>query len=174
MINVFIYAVIVWCANKLCFLHDRPRILPWMKSKSNELDITIHVIASQLSCHCDVISNWLWRHHQNENQASETRRRCVKIKSSFLSPFMDSLYRVRNEIVYVLSWRTVSALTRALFCFATWEINTKFTRSWALKQFVTRVLTLFFICWIAWAAVIVASLVLNNATKVIIAINTVW
>ena len=28
---------------------------------------------------------------------------------------MDSLCRVRNEIVYVLSWRTVSVLTRVLF-----------------------------------------------------------
>ena len=36
-------------------------------------------------------------------------------KSSFLSSFMDSLYRVRNKIMYVLSWRTVSALTRVLF-----------------------------------------------------------
>ena len=38
------------------FLHDRPWILPWIKSISNELDITIHVIASQLSCYCEVIS----------------------------------------------------------------------------------------------------------------------
>ena len=30
-------------------------------------------------------------------------------------------------------------------CFATWEINTKITLSWVLKQFVTRVHTLFYI-----------------------------
>ena len=38
-----------------------------------------HVIASPLSSHCDVISNRLWRHHQNDNRAGETRGRCVKI-----------------------------------------------------------------------------------------------
>ena len=95
------------------FLHDRPWISPWMKSISNVLDITIHVIASQLSGHCDVISNRLWRHQQNENRASEKRGRCVKIV--ILSSFMDSFCRVRNKIIYVLSWRTVSALTRVLF-----------------------------------------------------------
>ena len=61
------------------FLHDRPWILPWITSISNELDITIHVIPWQLSGHCDVISNQLWRHQQNENRATETRGRCVKI-----------------------------------------------------------------------------------------------
>ena len=35
------------------FLHDRSWISPWTKSISNELDITIHVIASQLSGYCD-------------------------------------------------------------------------------------------------------------------------
>ena len=34
---------------------------------------------------------------------------------SFLSSFMDSLFCVRNKIMYVLSCRTVSALTRVLF-----------------------------------------------------------
>ena len=61
------------------FLHDRPWISPWIKSISNELDIIIHMTASQLSGHCDVISNRLWRHQQNENWASETRGRCVNI-----------------------------------------------------------------------------------------------
>ena len=61
------------------FLHDQPWILPWIKSISNELDITIHVIAPQLSGHSDVISNGLWRHQQNENWACETRGQCVKI-----------------------------------------------------------------------------------------------
>ena len=61
------------------FLRSRPRILPWTKSISDELDINAHVIASQLSGHCDVISNRLWRHQQNVNRASETRDRCVKI-----------------------------------------------------------------------------------------------
>ena len=71
------------------------------------------MIGPQLSCYCDVISNRLWRHQQNEDRASETRGRCVKIV--VLSSFMDSLCRVRNKIMYVLSWRTVSAPTRVLF-----------------------------------------------------------
>ena len=37
--------------------------------------------------------------------------------SLFVWSFMDSLCRVRNKIMYVLSWRTVSALTRVLFWF---------------------------------------------------------
>ena len=120
------------------FLHDWSWISPWIQSISNELDIIIQVIASQLSCHCDVTSNRFWRHHQNENRASETRGRCVKLV--VLYSFMDSLCRVRNKIMYVLSWRTVSALTRALFLV---YIHTKITLSWALKRFVTRVHTLF-------------------------------
>ena len=61
------------------FSHERPWISPWIKLISNELDITIHLIASQLSGDCDVISNRLWRHQQNEHRASETRGRCVKL-----------------------------------------------------------------------------------------------
>ena len=41
------------------------KISPWIKSTSNELDITFHVIASQLSGHCGAISNRLWRHQHN-------------------------------------------------------------------------------------------------------------
>ena len=99
--------------NKTLFLHDRPWISPWIKSISNELDIAIHVIASQLSGQCDVIGNRLWRHQLNENWVSETRKRCVKIV--VLSSFMDSFCCVRNKIMYVLLWRTVCALTRVLF-----------------------------------------------------------
>ena len=61
------------------FLHDRPWISPWIKWIFNELDIIIHVIASQLSDYCDVISNRLWRHQQNEDRESGTWERCVKI-----------------------------------------------------------------------------------------------
>ena len=63
----------------------------------------------------------------------------------FLSSFMDLLCHVRNKILYVLSWWSVSAPIRVyLPCrFATREINSKITLSWALKQFVTRVHTLF-------------------------------
>ena len=70
-------------------------------------------------------------------------------RSLFSSSFMDSLCCVRNKLMYVLSWWTVSVLTQVFFgiyfphCFATWEINTKITLLWALKQFITRVDTLF-------------------------------
>ena len=40
------------------FLHDRPWMSPWTKSISNELDITIHVVAPQLSGHWDI-----WHSH---------------------------------------------------------------------------------------------------------------
>ena len=67
---------------------------------------------------------------------------------SFLSSFMDSLFRVRNKLIYVLTCLTVYVLTRVLF----WSLfpsllrntkNTKITFSWAQEQFVTRVHTLF-------------------------------
>ena len=61
------------------FLHELPWILPWIKLISNELDITIHMIASQLSHYCDVIGNWLWRHQQNEDRVSEAPWQYVRI-----------------------------------------------------------------------------------------------
>ena len=64
--------------------------------------------------HYDVISNLLWCHQQNETWASETRGRCVKIVV-FTIIQIDLLCRVRNKIMYELSWRTVAALTRGLF-----------------------------------------------------------
>ena len=64
------------------------------------------VIVTSSTIDCDVIS-------KNDDRASGTRGRCVKIV--VLSSFMDSLCRVRNKIMYVLSWRTVSVLTRVLF-----------------------------------------------------------
>ena len=114
----------------------------------NQINITCHVFASQLSGHCDAIANQLWRHQQNVKRATETRGWCVKIL--VLAQFMDSLCHVRNKIMYVLLWRTVYVLTRVLFwclfsprCCTTREINTKITLSWAHKQFPTWVHTLF-------------------------------
>ena len=95
------------------FLHDRPWISPWIKSICNELDITYHVIASQLSGHCDVISTRLWRLQQNVTE--QVSHGTGVWRSSFLSSFVGSLCRVRNKIMYVLPWRTVYALTRVLF-----------------------------------------------------------
>ena len=79
------------------------------------------MIASQLSGRCDVISNRLWRHQQNKTRTSETRERRVKV-DVFLSSFMYSLCRVRNKILYVLSWRTVSALIRVLFWYSNYPL----------------------------------------------------
>ena len=96
------------------FMHDRTWISwPWIKSISNELNITFRVIVSRLSGYFDVIANQLWRHQHSVNRASETRRRCVKIVVFYL--FMEKLCRVRNTIMYVLWWRTLYALTRVLF-----------------------------------------------------------
>ena len=108
-----VYVLTNLVTNNNYILHDRPRVSRWIKSISNELDVVIHVFASQLSGHCDVISNRLWRHQQSENWVSETRERCPKIV--VLSLFMDSFCCVRNKIMYVLSRRTISAPTRVLF-----------------------------------------------------------
>ena len=94
------------------FLHDRSWISPWIKSIYNELDIAIHVIASQLSGHYDVISNRLWRHWRNKNWARETPGR-YSLHRRFFSSFMESLCRVRNDVCH--SWRIVSAPTPVLF-----------------------------------------------------------
>ena len=92
--------------NEHQFLKDRP----WI---SNQLDITFHVIASQLSDRCDVISNRLWRHQQNVNWASETRRRFVKIVVFIV--IYGFVMSCKNIMMYALSWRTVvCALTRVL------------------------------------------------------------
>ena len=84
---------------KVVFLHDRSRKSPWIKSISNELDITVHVIASQLSGHCDIISNRLWRHQQRES----VRHGDDVNRPLFLPSFMNSLCRVRNKIGILVS-----------------------------------------------------------------------
>ena len=49
------------------------------------------------------------------------------------------------RIIHVLSWRTVNALTRGLFwCLFPELRNTQITLEWVHKQFVTRVLVLFY------------------------------
>ena len=65
----------------------------------NELDISIDVIVSQLSGHCDVMGNRRWRHQQNENLTIETRDDVQR--SPFLSSFIDLLCHVRNKVMYV-------------------------------------------------------------------------
>ena len=101
MTNWIIRTKLQW---NLIFLRDWPWISPWIKSISNELDIAI-------------VWSW-WRHQQSIMKIKKTERvrhgDDVK-RSSLLSSFMDSLCRVRNRIMYVLSWGTVSAFTRVLF-----------------------------------------------------------
>ena len=135
------------------FLHDWTWISLWIKSISNELEITCHVLSSQLSGHCDIIANQLWRHQQSVKRASETRGWCVKIL--VLKPFMDSLCHVRNKIMSVHLWRTVYALTWVLF-WCLFLINTKITLLWAYKQLPTRVHTLFSIYGALWMEFIVS------------------
>ena len=97
------------------FLHDWPWISPWIKSISNELDISCHVFASQWSGHCDGIANRLWRHQQSVKWASEVREWCVKIL--VLASFLDLSCRVRNKIkllffTRVLFWCLFPSLLR--------------------------------------------------------------
>ena len=63
---------------------------------------------------------------------------------------MDLLYHVRNKSMSVFLWlflHPFECYFRVYFpsCFATREINTKITLSWALKQLFTRVHSLFYI-----------------------------
>ena len=61
------------------YLHDRPRISPWIISISSAVNITCHVVALQLSGNCDAINNRLWRHQQNINRGSGKRWWCMRI-----------------------------------------------------------------------------------------------
>ena len=129
-----------------------PLILPWIKSISNGLDITFHVPAPQLSGHCDVISNRVRRHQQNVNRANDTRDRCVKILVFIV--IYAFVLSCKNNLIYVLSWRPIYALTRVLF----WCLfpsllrnsrkNAKITLVWANNLFTTGVHALFFISFI--------------------------
>ena len=96
----------------------------------------------------------LWRHQQSivTSSAEERPREWdtgTILKIVVLSSFMDSLCRVRNKIMYVLDDELFLRSLECYFCvyfprcFATREINTKITLSWALKQVATRVHILF-------------------------------
>ena len=121
------------------FLHDRPWLSPWIKSISNKLDVTFHVLASQLSSHCDVIDRRLRRDQRNLNRASATRRRCVKL---VVFNVIDGFVMACKLFMHSLEWHFDVYFPR---CWATREINTKITISWAHKQFATRVHTLFYL-----------------------------
>ena len=136
------------CQLDIFFLHDRPWISPWIKSIFNKLDITCHVFASQLSSHCDLIACRLWRLQQNVQRA---RLEDHVWRSSLIESSIDLLCRVRNKIIYALSWRTVSELTGVLF----WCNKHQITLLWAHRQFAMRVHTLFYIIY--WNKPLVSS-----------------
>ena len=99
----------------------------------------VTVMSSEIDC--DVISR---------TKTERVRHGDDVWRSSFVSSFMELLCHVSNKLMYVLAWRTVfCAQSSVIFgvyfprCFTTQEINTKINLSWALKQFVTRVHTLF-------------------------------
>ena len=94
------------------------------------------MIASQLSGHCDVICNRLWRHQQNENRASATWGRCVKLVVCIV---------IYGLVVSCKKKNNVCILVTNHFCA---HSSGKITLSWALKRFVTRVHTLFPITFI--------------------------
>ena len=79
------------CLDKIVYVLTRRAVNTAVnKIISDELDINVHVIASQLFRYCDVISNQLWRHQQNEYQASKG------------CSFLPSAATVRNSITYII------------------------------------------------------------------------
>ena len=90
------------------------------------------VIITLSTFDCDVISR---------TQTERLRHWDDVWRSSLLSSSMNSLCRVRNEIMYALSWRTIYALIRVSF----WCLFKHKKLSWAQKQFAIRVHTLFYI-----------------------------
>ena len=111
------------------FLHDRPWTSPWIKSISNEslFPWSRHnclVIVTSSAIDCYVIGR---------TKTERVRYGDDVKRSSFLSSFLNSLCRNVQCYFGIYFPR----------CFATREINIKITLSWALKQFVTRIHTLF-------------------------------
>ena len=96
------------------FIHNRPWISPWIKSIYHFSRACVTIVRSHDCIEMSsLISNRLWHHKQNVNRASKTWSRCVRIV--FLSSHICFWCHVKNKIMYVLSWRTVYALTRVSF-----------------------------------------------------------
>ena len=120
----------------------------WIKSIFGKLDIIVHVIASQLSGHCDITRRRLWCHQQNVNWTSEIRGRSVKISifiviyGFVMSCKKWNMYSRDELFMHSLQCYFGVYLSH---CFPTREINTKITPSWLYKQFATRVHSLFYI-----------------------------
>ena len=127
---------------------------------SNELDIIIHVIASQLSGHCDVISNLLW-HHKAKRKLNECGMGTMcKLRHFYviyglvmswkkwnnLCNLVTNCFCVHLSVILVFTSLVALQLGFGVYiprCFGAREINTKIILMWVLKQFVTPVHTLF-------------------------------
>ena len=83
------------------FLHDRSWISPWIKWISNELDITVHMIASQLSGHCDVISMIVMSSAERKPSEWDMGTMC---KDHRFYCYLWMCWCVKNKIMYVFSW----------------------------------------------------------------------
>ena len=105
------------------------------KSISDEWNITFHVIASQLSGHCDVTSNRLWRHQKNVSWASEAPRRCVKIVVFIVTYEFVMSCKTQNQ-VYYLKANCLGAHSSDTFVSTSIVVGH--------KEFATRVHTLFY------------------------------
>ena len=120
------------------FLHNRPWISLWIKSITNELDIIIHsclAIVTSSAIDCDVIS---W----TKIERGDTGTMCKDHRFCCVYGFVRLCKKQSNVCTLV----TNSFCAHSSVIFATINTknkNTKITLLWALKQFVTRVHTLF-------------------------------
>ena len=71
------------------------------------LDISLHVLASQLCVHCDDISNRVWCHQQNVNPVIETRGRCVTIVVSIT---------IHGIVMSCKTWNNVCTVVTDCLC----------------------------------------------------------
>ena len=98
------------------------------------------MLASQLSGHCDVISNRLWRHRQNVNRANETSCRCMKIVFSGIYGFVMSCKKLNDVCTPVTNCLCAhSSVILVFICLVAAQLhnNTTITLEWAHKQFTT-------------------------------------
>ena len=127
-----------------------------------DIDITFHMIASQLSGYCDIISNWLWHHQQNMKWVSETRRQCVKIVDFII---------IYGFIIACKKWNNICNLVMNCLC-AHWSVILVFIflaamqlrkkkqsnllmSTWTVHHFTTNIILYIYIfdCEIHWSEI---------------------
>ena len=115
-----------------------------IRAISNELNLTFHGLALQLSGHCDFISNIMWRHQKNEWDMGRVCEEHCFYRLVWTS------FRVRNNIIYIyiraLVTNCLCAHLSLFWCLFPSALlnsgtNTKITLSWAHKQFTTHLST---------------------------------